>query len=326
MNQKRKTIYLLYLICVIIIGFSIYFIVRNNTPKTPSIQAYLKKVYPLLPQNAATPHLYDQLDFYYYPYPPLNNNIRTNVPLNPLPKLNTLYCLSWMYACGNTTDGVIFKNLYPPFQTNKFRYINGIPSDHYAEVMHFGWYNEPGLYFYVAKGTGIFLNVGHTLIARNKIEALKKLGLTNMQIFSYVSKYVYPYPHFTYEPTYAAVKQYAEEKHLTLSGSLAKIFKSAINNTDYNFNRMADSANYDVPLYLLCRQHHYDTIQLTAQPNDNGGWAYELIDCRTSFELPLIKRWQLESHYLSIRNPLNLKQFKPCHYHTPFEKHLYCHK
>ena len=77
---------------------------------------------------------------------------------------------------------------------------------------------------------------------------------------------------------------------------------SVINNTNYKLNRIADSAGYDVTLYLACVKKHYDTIQLTTSPNDKGGWAFEIMDCRTSIFDTLLNRWNKEKQFIELKD------------------------
>lgn len=313
MTHRPTTRHWITLLCIVpAIAIGLYFLLRTPNNTTPTISQYLTRVYPLLPKPLATKKFYDQLNFYYAPMP------------TKITAFGAFYCLSWMYRCGNTQDGTVFRNVYPPQSPNHSPNRKGFPANSQVEVMHYGWYHEPSLYFYLAKGSGIFLTVGHTLIANNKIDALKKLGLSDQKILSIAGQYAYPYPTPHNKNTYNVIKTNAENQHTDFNTALHRILQAAAKNTDYDYNRIANSTDYDYPLYHLCRQHHYDTIQLTIQPNDNGGFAYEIMDCRTSVEAPLTKRWRQESRYLSIRNPRNLAEHRPCRYHVPWVKWLSC--
>jgi hypothetical protein len=289
-----------------LVGLALCMSVFSIQATTVSVDTYLKQVYPLLPGNINSQKLINSFDFYYAPFP-------TGLDISTENK--QFYCLAWMYACGNKPYGAIFRNLYHPKQAQQFRYINGYPSNSNVEVMHSDWYNEPSLYFYVAKGTGIYFNIGKTLRAKNKIDALKKMGLSDIEILSYAPI-----------DMYTAVKKYAAEHKLTFKKALSDVIKSIINNKNYQWNRYAGGTTYDVILTRLCRKHHYATFQFTMQPNDNKLWGYELMDCRTPMSMPLLQRWQHIKKYFSQRNPLNLKQKAPCHFQLPFNKYLACQK
>ena len=66
------------------------------------------------------------------------------------------------------------------------------PDNSWVEVSHFGPMNLKaflpdssyftGNYYYVTRGSGVFLNIGKTLRAWNKIHALKQLGVPNAKI------------------------------------------------------------------------------------------------------------------------------------------------
>ena len=276
---------------------------------------YLATLYPLLPANKRDQISTAHLNFYYHPMPEsIADELKHFKPTKPAQK-NGLYCLSWMNACGNMPLGTIFRNTYPKQKTQAAPLI---------EVMHYGWYNEPGIFFYHATGTGIFLSVGKTLIARNKVDALRQLGLSNLQILAISNYYISSPPHPRFQHTYVHIKAYAKSHHLNFETALKQVMNHIIENDDYPLNRIANSSSYDFQLYQLCRQNHYSTIELTHSPNDNGGWGDEILDCRTSFRQPLMARWKQEKTYLKQCDPLNLKHCQPCDAELPITPYLKC--
>ena len=68
----------------------------------------------------------------------------------------------------------------------------GFPDDSWVEVVHFGPMNlraylpnadyYSGNYYYPVRGSGVYINVGKSLIAWNKVHALKILGVPNEKI------------------------------------------------------------------------------------------------------------------------------------------------
>lgn len=291
------------------------FLRHSHTNQPINDHQYLAIHYPLLPANKRDRISIAHLNFYYHPMPQsIAAELKHFQPSRPAKK-NGLYCLSWMNACGNMPQGTIFRNIYP---TEK------ITTAPLVEVMHYGWYNEPGIFFYRAKGTGIFLAMGKTLVARNKADALRQLGLSNLQILAISNYYISSPPHPRFQHTYVHIKAYAKSHHLNFETALKQVMNHIIENDDYPLNRIADSSNYDFQLYQLCRQNHYSTIELTHSPNPNGGWSDEIMDCRTSFRQPLMARWRGEKKYLKQCDPLNLKHCQPCNAHLPIAPYLSC--
>lgn len=291
------------------------FLRHSHTNQPINDHQYLAIHYPLLPANKRDRISIAHLNFYYHPMPQsIAAELKHFQPSRPAKK-NGLSCLSWMNACGNMPQGTIFRNIYP---TEK------IITAPLVEVMHYGWYNEPGIFFYRAKGTGIFLAMGKTLVARNKVDALKKLGFSNLQILAFSNNHIGPPPHPKFQHTYARLKAYAKKNHLDFETALKQVINHIIENDDYQLNRIANSSSYDFQLYQLCRKKHYSTIELTHSPNDNGGWGDEIMDCRTSFKQPLMARWRGEKKYLKQCNPLNLKHCQPCNAHLPIAPYLSC--
>ena len=210
-------------------------------------------------------------------------------------------CLSWMKPCtpGDKSHAVI-RNLY--LQGTKTKSLSGIPSNGLAEVYHNGWYQEPGLYFYVAKGAGVFLNVGHTLIARNKIDALKKLGLSDKDILKSLPISVF-----------RQVAEGADKQGEKFTEALHDTLSKAQQGHPYEIDRLNDTMSADYLLYETAREKGYDTVQLTNQPNSNGGWAFELVDVRADMNESLKNRWRRQRYFLQSANAT------PCYYPLPLE-------
>lgn len=322
MNKK----YIVLAFSVLAIMAVIYFVIyKKNVTTYITDDTYLAKVYPLLTKEERRHIPIKSLGFYYYPYPISLQGAMQNLNPHKPQKLNTLYCLSWMTRCGYAVNGALFRNLYDMRNTSLFKYRHGFPSDSLVEVIHDSWYFEPAIYYYQAKGTGIFLDVGKTLVASNKVDALKKLGLTDVQVLNVSNHYVYFDSSLLFGNSYNLFKGYAEKNKIPFLQALPKIMHIIIDNENYDINRAADSSSYDLALYFLCRKKHYDTIQFTTSPNDNGGWAYEIMDCRTSINSTLVQRWKKERKYLKQCNPLRTKECRPCQFKVPFKERLSCH-
>lgn len=195
-------------------------------------------------------------------------------------------CLSWMKPCtAGKSDHAVVRNQY--LKGTKTESLPGIPNNGLAEVYHNGWYHEPGLYFYVLAGSGTFLNVGKTLIARNKVDALKKLGLSDRDILRSLPI-----------TTFRLIAEDAEEKKQSFYMSLHDILQHMQTGQSYKLDRLNETMSVDFLLYERARKKGYDTVQLTNQPNGNGGWAFEIVDVRSDLADDLKTRWKKQHSFL----------------------------
>lgn len=316
--NKLKIPYIIIVSLVLIVAYLLSINFSRIWPlwkTTP--EAYLKRVYPLALSSQLSPDYYEHLDFYWYPYPLSKNRLMANVNAFGPAKYGSWVCLSWMYGnCSLEKGSAIVKNLYPPNNPNQYPYRNGTPSHHFAEIYHNGWYFEPGIFYYVVHGSGVYLNVGKTLIAKNKLDALHQLGMSYSDILQISGNFI---ANGNYVTTFRFVQEYMEKNKLTFQEALNKIMSSAISGDNYEFGRIADSADYDYSLYKLGKKAGYDTLQFTIQPNDNGGWGYELLDLRPELSESLLQKYTLNQKRLTQRNPFDLSKGRPCQYRIPFE-------
>jgi hypothetical protein len=281
---------------------------------TPQL-TYLEKVYPLADKNKFNQTFFDSLHFYWYDPSATGaffKNVATEIKLDADP---AFICLGWMVGCEpkGPVNGVV-RNQYPLAQNTPT--LKGASSNQLVEVYHNGWYQEPGLYFYVLKGTGVFLNVGKTLIARNKVDALHKMGLSDVERLRILTYYL---DGSTYVPTYDAIAQYADTHDLHFDQALILMMKQAREGTNYLADRFNATASCDFALYLLAREKGYDTVQLTNQGNINGGWGYEIVDVRANISDSLEKRWIKERQYLFLADPFDTKKRERCQLEVPFK-------
>lgn len=316
--MKHKIILMSAILILIALAYFLLNYISRLWPMwTVTYEAYLQRVYPLAPKSQLTTDYYQQLNFYWYPYPLAKEHFISKNNATEPPQYGAFICLSWMYRhCSLEKGSAIVKNLYPPKEPNQFKYRDGTASNNFVEVYHNGWYVEPGIYYYVVRGSGIYLNVGKTLVAKNKLDALHKLGMSYSDILQISGKFVYDNNYVT---TFRLIQEYMQNHHLTFQEALNNVMTTAIAGDDYQFGRIADSADYDYSLYKLGKNAGFDTIQFTVQPNDNGGWGYELIDLRPELSETLIQKYQLNQQRLTKRNPFDLSKGQPCQYKIPFE-------
>jgi hypothetical protein len=276
---------------------------------------YLEKVYPLANKDQFNHEFFDSLDFYWYD-PLATASFFKKVATDIKPGADPHFvCLSWIAPCKpqGAINGVV-RNQYPLSQMTPT--LVGTPSNHLVEVYHNGWYQEPGLYFYALKGTGTFLNVGHTLIARNKVDALHQMGLSDSQILKILTYYIVD---SQYLPTFDYIAQYADTHHISFDQALTLLMSQSRDGTNYLADRFNATASCDYALYELARKKGYDTVQFTNQANINGDWGYEIVDVRAENDDSLTNRWIKERKYLFVADPFNTNIIQPCQLRVPFK-------
>ena len=312
--QKRpylKSILLGLLILIIALA-ALVLIPAKRDPKTV---AYLQSVYPLAPVAKLNNAFFNSRTLYWYDATATQDLFRDVVTQLAAGTEPEFVCLNWMLTC---------KPMGPNHAVVRNTYANGeqssapkaTPDNGLVEVYHNRWYREPGIYYYVLPGSGIFLNVGHTLVALNKLDALRKLGLDDSQI---LQRAAYSIIKNEYISSFALIKVQADLSKRPFNKALSSAMQSGIDGSSYHFSRMAQSSAPDYPLYLLARKKGYDTVQLTAQPNDNGGWAYELVDVRQPLSLSLKQKWMAAKKYLFIADPFDHTHTAPCKFDVPFK-------
>jgi hypothetical protein len=309
--------YLLPLIAVVIaIILVIAALVYRSRPLSAEFKTYLHKVYPLSNKKNLDRRFFNSLHFYWYD--PQSTAIFFKHVATKLDNNSTarFVCLSWMVDCvPKGPDNGVVRNRYPKGVSTPD--LGGVPSNHLIEVYHNGWYQEPGLYFYALKGTGTFLDVGKTLIARNKVDALHKLGLTDsqtLQVFGY-----YIDNKGNYLPTFDYISDYADKHDMPFTQALAVLMKRSRDGDGYPSDRFNATASNDYALYKLARSKGYDTVQFTNQANTNGDWGYEIVDLRAKLDDSLKERWIKERKHLFIADPFHPEKRQPCQLAVPFK-------
>jgi hypothetical protein len=290
-------------------------LVYRSRPLSPEFKTYLHQVYPLAKQKNLDRQFFDSLDFYWYDPKSTASFFKRVATILDNRSTARFVCLSWMKTCTpeGPQNGVV-RNRYRHGVTTPE--LQGVPSNHLIEVYHNGWYQEPGLYFYALKGTGTFLNVGKTLIARNKVDALHKMGLSDAECLKVFSYFII---NNNYSPTFDYIASYADKEHIPFDKALAIQMKRAREGKNYMSDRFNSTASNDYALYLLAREKGYDTVQFTNQANTNGDWGFEIVDLRASLKDSLKVRWMKERQYLFVADPFNPENREPCELKVPFK-------
>jgi hypothetical protein len=308
--------YLLPLIAVVIVlALIITAFFYRSRPLSPQVKTYLQAVYPLADKEKLNRQFFDSLDFYWYD-PKATASFFKHIATQIGPhSASPIVQLSWMAPVApKNSQSAVVRNRYLAGVSSVM--LSGVPSHQLIEVYHNGFYQEPGLYFYALKGTGTFLNVGNTLIARNKVDALQKLGLTDSAILQSDGYFILG---GQYLPTFDNIATYADDHGIPFEQALADRMHQSATGSSYAADRFNATASMDYTLYLLAREKGYDTIQLTNQANTNGGWGFEIVDVRSNLSDNLKTRWIKEKQFLFIANPFDLRETKPCELKVPYE-------
>lgn len=306
-----------------------------------SVREYLGHVYPLGKNDMhgmndqELINFFNGLTFYYkldpsryVINPPIQGDyVRRNT--ERMPAIGELYSPAIINPVG-----FVCRNVYPAIGPLNNVNRNGYSSGSDIEICHSNVYNGTlGIYYYLAKGSGIFVNIGKTLVANNKLHALRLLGQTNEQIadllYSRDTGYWPAYYKGELPPSSQKayfndlVRQYMIKHACSKEQAENGVIDAAINETDYLLGRLNDTGwAIDVSNFNLGRSQGYDTIQLTTQANMNNGWAFEIIDLR-------VKGFTLEdvmaglAQYQSIRNPFNPSEAQTIKNTWPYYN-LYC--
>lgn len=304
---------------------------------TKSYTDYIKNVYPLS-QNPSL--ILNQLQFFYQDllsndiierfgsnYPPVPDSARNYEP----PKLNELWVPIWYPPVSFAKNGYLPEKFWKgdllstPDQRGTFFEVMHVPDDDQ------NFYTVFGTWFYVVKGTGVWLEAGpRSLVAHNKLDALYLLGLklweianifvdaqfminpiTNSPSLSQLaSGQVTPIVSFEgsepNEQVYNMLKFYFRTmKDLRLESYRGEITDEFLQKM-YMIDRINNSADYDETINFLARTQGFDSVHLTTQANGNGGWAHELVFVMQKMFLGTDeKRMATLQNRLFIADPLN---------------------
>lgn len=308
--------FLLPLIAVLIVVIMLIIaLTGRKQPLTPQALAYLQKTYPLANKKKFNRRFFENLNFYWYA-PGATDAFFDGVSKTVTPKSNPKFvCLAWIMPCvpKGPNNGVIRNQYRDGVSTPS---LPGFQNNELVEVYHNQWYQEPGLYFYALKGTGTFLNIGKTLIARNKVDALHKLGMNDSDILKVLSYYFAKPDNGN---TFDDIAQYAEDHKISFKKALTTMMDQAAEGKTYAADSFNRTASNDYALYMLAKEKGYDTVQFTNQANENGGWAFEIVDLRAKLSDNLNQRWTKERKFLFVADPFDPKHKAACNYSVPYK-------
>lgn len=201
---------------------------------------------------------------------------------------------------------------------------DGLSDYSYIEVTHIDpipsdGIQSPGWWWNALTGSGIFLNVGKTLAAKNKLDAVYRLlslspkeflisvyqttDINNI-LFNLVAncknsknycntKYtacdnickvdkqgVLAKSGLPLENFYQELLRFQFNNNISNEEIIVKGLLAARENEDYRLNRISQSLILDETLFFLGLNLGYDTIQLIFDPNLNGFYVFEILDLR----------------------------------------------
>ena len=186
-------------------------------------------------------------------------------------------------------------NLYPARAWNSFYNAGGDPSDAWVEVVHssFSISNATyGVWFYRSLGSGMFVNLGRSLSALNKLDALVKLGFGFTALAEFILRPVRGAlldagvtPASTGLGGTAGLDYWlAGQTHTNLgrvlgpdAATIAEYLRVAAYGTDYNLNRICTTGVLDRLITYLLRAAGYYSVQFTVQANLYNGFTTEIM-------------------------------------------------
>lgn len=216
--------------------------------------------------------------------------------LQPPPSFGMLWKPSLMYPF------TAVRSEYPGWDWNAFWGQDGFPDESWVEVTHsaFSAMNPPdGVWFYQVRGSGIFLYLGKTLCARNKLDAIRKLGLTYEEVFERIRAKTDTFYYWLAGQKPAKIDLNKIQKY-----EFSELLKIADHGSIYNINRMLNSGLFDIMLQDMAHQKGYLTVQMTVQPNLYNGWASELVYLGMDKNKKPPKRlWEIPPEHLRLMGP-----------------------
>ena len=137
-----------------------------------------------------------------------------------------------------------------------------------------------GIWFNCCPGSGIFYDVGKTVLARNRQDALiNHLGYDVDELAAKVTYMFDSWGGGTFD-------SYLPELKAKFGVSTVKqLYLAVANSTSHVAISMLSEANrLDKLIFDSARAKGYDTVQMTANGYVGGYWNYEIIDTRPLFE------------------------------------------
>ena len=223
-------------------------------------------------------------------------------------------------------------NRYSPTEWNSFYNANGDPDNSWIEGLNSAFSLETvtyGVWFYRTPGSGIFVNLGRTFVALNKIEAIAKLWEMSGSRDGYKSLADY-----IRRPIKTDINvRISGAERAGLGGSknldywsngqvhtdletlmkqpkhqdkgLEYILKEVVSGKDYEVNRVANTGILDNLIIYLAKKNGFESVQFTVQSNLYTGWTTEIIILGNDKDV-YTDIHQIPKNQLRILDPNNL--------------------
>lgn len=195
---------------------------------------------------------------------------------------------------------VLYKTLHPPANPHEYALAStGFASNSTVEVVHVDesasrdfdpGFAVFGLWGYIAPGSGLAVDLGKTLVAKNKIHMLHKLGMSQHDIATmikdsyfmlapsvlrsvgYIAQLLQPKA----PPSDAVVALVQQILHEAETGTIATL---KVSGKQLYLDTCANSPDWDALLTILGKQQGFDSLQLTVQRNGKPGYTHEIVLC-----------------------------------------------
>ena len=298
------------------------------------LEKYYYNVYPGAKDNTFSFAFMDNLNFYYEFIP--KSYIQNQGGIISLessnyrpPPLNAIWYPIWF------KESTSARNWYDPRAWWTYKYKKGFKDNSLVEMMHTvddnPWYTVYGFWMYYTKGSGVWINIGKSLKAVNKIHSLHLLGMSVEDIAelgknSEFRLNRYPYGHGNNDTEYITLTAFSRELYPGLEDKTAvvSLITDILDPPDedlrvrYMKDRVNNSAEWDKTIAQMAKQKGYDSVQFTVQANGNGGWCHEIVyvdvDPLTKVKESEWEGWEGFKDKILIADPNDLSRYKTCEF------------
>ena len=298
------------------------------------METYYNRIYP---NGKHVNKFWKDLNFFYDCVPnsylmPIYDSVKFNY--RP-PRFN----VPWVPVGFHTNTFAI--NQFPSNEWWVYKYSEGFRDNSFVEMIHVKddnpFYDVYGYWCYYAKGCGTFYNVGRSLRAYNKLDALVKLGFSSDKILSLVlnSRYMINVSFSDGNVPLDLARDIYPNSIMTDSDKMNNIIDLAsrapnrydleVYNTKalYAIDRINNTADWDKILCQGAKSQGYDSIQFLVQANGHGGWATEIVfvgmNKLLKDEENVWKGWNYINNRLYVMNPKSRQNKEKCSFNPEYD-------
>jgi hypothetical protein len=199
-------------------------------------------------------------------------------------------------------------NRYPENDWNSFYNAKGDPDNYWIEGLHSSFSIQNitfGVWFYRAPGSGMFVNLGHTFAALNKIDAIvklfEKLGSSDgyESLADYIQRDISSkgdvidigpdntglggvenldyWSNGQIHTSLGELMKLDVHKNKTVANMLKGVVEEKGGMVEYELNRVANTGVLDKLIVYLAKKNGYESVQFTVQSNLYTGWTTEIM-------------------------------------------------